>query len=206
LCQTCPYCFDQWNKCRWGIFPLDVVRIKKFFSEMLMHYGRRVFPGCKMHSGNPSPSATLGEEGPGKSSTGKPPSPRAGNRTLGEGFTERRGRTRGREFVFFKKNPKIGTMSPARHCGPLRPSARLCAIAIAAVGRHRPPLRRLRGRRRSLSRLADAVASWPRTSRRARRRAEVAAAPGVGARRRPHREGVQAAVGRAWRRPPLRPG
>jgi hypothetical protein len=72
--------------------------------------GDRVFPGWKMHSGKdqlhsgkPSPSATLGEESPGKRSTGKPPSLRVGNRTLREGFTERRESTRGRDFVFSKK-------------------------------------------------------------------------------------------------------
>jgi hypothetical protein len=109
-------------------------------------------------------------------------------------------------LFFLKKNPKIGTMAPARHCGPLRPAARLCVVAIAAVGRLHPPLRRLRGRRRSPSRLADADASWPRTSRRARRRAEVAAAPGVGARRRPHREGVQASVGEGVEEAATAPG
>jgi hypothetical protein len=45
--------------------------------------GDGVFPECRLHSGKGqlhsgklSPSATLGEEDPGKSSTGKPTSPR----------------------------------------------------------------------------------------------------------------------------------
>jgi hypothetical protein len=48
------------------------------------------------HSGKPSPSATLGEGLPGKRLTGKSSSPSAKNRTLGEGFPECHGSTRGR--------------------------------------------------------------------------------------------------------------
>jgi hypothetical protein len=91
------------------------------------------FPECQMHSGKgqkhsgkPSPSATLGEEPPGMSLTGKRPSLSAKNRTLGEAFPECRPSTRGsfdtvgavhpfflkplsrvqqgKKFVFFKKN------------------------------------------------------------------------------------------------------
>jgi hypothetical protein len=64
--------------------------------------GDRVFPECRLHSGKgqlhsgkPSPSATVGEEDPGKSFTGKPTSPRVKNRALGEYFPERHASTRG---------------------------------------------------------------------------------------------------------------
>jgi len=50
-----------------------------------MHSGK-----AQLHSEKPSPSATLGEEGPGYLFTGKASSPRAENRALGEGFPESR--------------------------------------------------------------------------------------------------------------------
>jgi hypothetical protein len=49
--------------------------------------------------GEAFPECNSREEGLGKCFTGKPPSPKAENRTLGEGFTEWRGSTRGRFFV-----------------------------------------------------------------------------------------------------------
>ena len=49
-----------------------------------------------MHSGKPSPSATLGEEPPANPPTGKASSPSVENRALGEGFAECRAGTRGK--------------------------------------------------------------------------------------------------------------
>ena len=49
-----------------------------------------------MHSGKPSPSATLGEEPPANPPTGKASSPSVENSALGEGFAECRAGTRGR--------------------------------------------------------------------------------------------------------------
>jgi len=56
-----------------------------------MHSGK-----AQLHSGKPSPSATLGEECPGYLFTGNASSPRAKNHALGEGFSESRPNTRGR--------------------------------------------------------------------------------------------------------------
>jgi hypothetical protein len=61
------------------------------FPECLQHSGK-----SQKHSGKPSPSATLGEELPGKWFTGKRSSPSAKNRTLREGFPECHSSTRGR--------------------------------------------------------------------------------------------------------------
>ena len=47
-----------------------------------------------MHSGKPSPSATLGEEPLANPPTGKAPSPSVENRALGKGFAECRAGTR----------------------------------------------------------------------------------------------------------------
>jgi hypothetical protein len=63
-----------------------------------------------MHSGKPPPSATLGEEGSGKSLTRKPPSPIPENHTLGEDVT-RGVKALGEEFLFFflkkSQNPAL---------------------------------------------------------------------------------------------------
>ena len=61
------------------------------FPECQLHSGK-----AQLHSGKPSPSATLGEEPPANSLTGKSPSPSVKNRALGEGFAECRAGTRGR--------------------------------------------------------------------------------------------------------------
>ena len=56
-----------------------------------MHSGK-----AQLHSGKPSPSATLGEEPPANPPTRKAPSPSVENRALGECFAECRAGTRGR--------------------------------------------------------------------------------------------------------------
>ena len=61
------------------------------FPECQLHSGK-----AQLHSGKPSPSATLGEEPPANPPTGKAPSPSVENRALGEGFAECRAGTRGR--------------------------------------------------------------------------------------------------------------
>jgi hypothetical protein len=109
-----------------------------------MHSGKERLHSGKdqLHSGMPSPSATLGEARLGNRLTVKPLSPRAENRTLGKA-SSRGVKAHGEEFfVFFKKIPNPALWP--RHCGPLRPVAHLCAVAVAVVGgRHRPPLCRL---------------------------------------------------------------
>jgi hypothetical protein len=95
--------------------------------------GDRVFPECRLHSGKgqlhsgkPSPSATLGEEDSVKRFTGKPASPRVKNRALGEYFPERHASTRGR-LLFFLKTPQASQALWAP------PSARLSAVAVAVA-------------------------------------------------------------------------
>ena len=61
------------------------------FPECQLHSGK-----AQLHSGKPSPSATLGEEPPANPLTGKSPSPSVKNRALGEGFAECRAGTRGK--------------------------------------------------------------------------------------------------------------
>ena len=61
------------------------------FPECRLHSGK-----AQLHSGKPSPSATLGEEPPANPPTGKAPSPSVENRALGEGFVECRAGTRRR--------------------------------------------------------------------------------------------------------------
>ena len=61
------------------------------FPECQLHSGK-----AQLHSGKPSPSATLGEEPPANPFTGKSPSPSVKNRALGVGFAECRAGTRGR--------------------------------------------------------------------------------------------------------------
>ena len=61
------------------------------FPECQLHSGK-----AQLHSGKPSPSATLGEEPPANPLTVKAPSPSVENRALGEGFAECRADTRGR--------------------------------------------------------------------------------------------------------------
>ena len=68
------------------------------FPECPLHSGK-----AQLHSGKPSPSATLGEEPPANPLTEKSPSPSVKNRALGEGFAECRVGTRGRFHAFGRR-------------------------------------------------------------------------------------------------------
>jgi hypothetical protein len=66
-----------------------------------IHYRSRMHSGKdRLHSGMPSPSATLGEASLGNRLTVKPLSPRAENRTLGKA-SSRGVKAHGEEFLFF---------------------------------------------------------------------------------------------------------
>jgi hypothetical protein len=84
------FCVRHELLCNVQFFLLVTTGVTRF-PECLKHSGK-----SPKHSGKPSPSATLGEELPGKWFTGKRSSPSAKNRTLGEGFPECHGSTRGR--------------------------------------------------------------------------------------------------------------
>ena len=89
--------------------------------------GTAGFPKCQLHSGNaqlhsgkPSPSATLGEEPPANPLTGKAPSPSVENRALGEGFAECRAGTRGRLDVIGRRpTPFFYFLPRVQHSGKI---------------------------------------------------------------------------------------
>ena len=77
--------------------------VQKFAIGIVITTGTAGFPECRLHSGKaqlhsgkPSPSATLGEEPPANPIAGKSSSPSVKNRALGEDFAECRAGTRGR--------------------------------------------------------------------------------------------------------------